>query len=100
MEEDGVTAPNDDQVKKQAKSRIYAWVVGILLFFALVTLAFAFFTRPQATQDDSWAKVQAAGVLRVATSADYPPFSYTNQDFFIDGFDPALIRGIGDKLGV
>ena len=100
MEEDGVTAPNDDQVKKQAKSRIYAWVVGILLFFALVTLVFALFNRPQAARDDSWEKVQAAGVLRVATSADYPPFSYTNQDFVIDGFDPALIRGIGDKLGV
>ena len=100
MEEDEVTASNDDQVKKQAKSRIYTWVLGILLFFALVTLAFAFFNRPRAAQDDSWAKVQAAGVLRVATSADYPPFSYTNQDFVIDGFDPALIREIGDKLGV
>jgi polar amino acid transport system substrate-binding protein len=36
----------------------------------------------------------------VATAADYPPFSYHNQDYVIDGFDPALIRDIGTKLGV
>jgi len=55
---------------------------------------------PPAAQDDSWASVQEAGVLRVATSADYPPFTYHNQDYIVDGFDPALIRDIGAKLGV
>ncbi len=55
---------------------------------------------PPVAGDDSWEKVQTAGVLRVATAADYPPFEYYNQDYQIDGFDPALIREIGAKLGV
>ena len=40
-------------------------------------------TRPaptQSPQDDSWQKVQQAGVLRVGTSADYPPFEYYNDN--------------------
>ncbi len=57
-------------------------------------------TPPPAAQDDSWQKIQDAGVLRVATSADYPPFSYYNDDYKIDGFDPALIKEIGANLGV
>ena len=60
-------------------------------------------TRPAPTQppqDDSWQKVQEAGVLRVGTSADYPPFEYYNDQFKLDGFDIALITAIGEKLGV
>jgi polar amino acid transport system substrate-binding protein len=41
-----------------------------------------------------------AGVLRVGTSADYPPFEYYNDQFKLDGFDIALIEAIGEKLGV
>ena len=51
-------------------------------------------------QDDSWQKVLDAGVLRVGTSADYPPFEYYNDQFKLDGFDIALITAIGEKLGV
>ncbi len=60
-------------------------------------------TRPaptQAPQDGSWQKVKDAGVLRVGTSADYPPFEYYNDQFKLDGFDIALIEAIGEKLGV
>jgi len=60
-------------------------------------------TRPAPTQppqDDSWQKVKDAGVLRVGTSADYPPFEYYNDQFKLDGFDIALIEAIGEKLGV
>jgi ABC-type amino acid transport substrate-binding protein/heat shock protein HslJ len=60
-------------------------------------------TRPAPTlppQDDSWQRVQEAGVLRVGTSADYPPFEYYNDQFKLDGFDIALIEAIGEKLGV
>jgi len=53
-----------------------------------------------ASQDDSWQKVKEAGVLRVGTSADYPPFEYYNDQFKLDGFDVALIDAIGEKLGV
>lgn len=50
--------------------------------------------------DDSWETIQSAGVIRVGTSADYAPFSYYNSSFAIDGFDPALMRAIGEELGV
>jgi polar amino acid transport system substrate-binding protein len=36
----------------------------------------------------------------VGTTADYPPFDYYNNDFELDGFDMALIREIGQRLGV
>ena len=80
----------------------WAWLLGIVLVVVLAGLAFLIYNAlsPQTAQDDSWQGVKAAGVLRVATSADYPPFSYYNQDFVIDGYDPALIREIGNKLGV
>jgi len=94
------TTPKGGEDKKKRQIPIWAWVLGVVLCVALIALAFVFFNRPPAVQDDSWEKVEAAGVLRVATAADYPPFSYQNQDYMIDGFDPALIREIGNKLGV
>ncbi len=50
--------------------------------------------------DDSWTRVKISGVLRVGTSADYAPFEYYNDQLAIDGFDVALIREVGNKLGV
>jgi polar amino acid transport system substrate-binding protein len=50
--------------------------------------------------DDSWQRIQAAGRMIVGTSADYPPFEYYTTDFVMDGFDLALIREIGQLLGV
>ena len=55
---------------------------------------------PPAAVDDSWTKIEETGVLRAATSADYPPFSFYNDQLAIDGYDPALIRAIGAVLGV
>ena len=95
-----VVQPEGESVEKKAGIPTWVWVVGALLVVALVVLAFLAFSKPSTPPDDSWEKVQAAGVLSVATSADYPPFAYQNQDYMIDGFDPALIREIGSKLGV
>jgi arginine/lysine/histidine transporter system substrate-binding protein len=50
--------------------------------------------------DTSWQKIQQAGVLRVGTTADYPPFEYYNQNTQLDGFDIALIKQIAQRLGV
>ena len=52
------------------------------------------------TQDDSWQKVQQAGVLRIGTSTDYPPFEYYNDQHEFDGFDIALIQQVGQQLGL
>ena len=57
-------------------------------------------TPTLAVQDDSWQKVQQAGVLRVGTTGDYPPFEYYNENLQLDGFDIALIQQIGEKLGL
>ena len=83
------------------------WVIPLVMVICLVFASLGVFIfnlqqedDPTAAQDDSWARVQQAGVLKVATSADYPPFSYHNDDFQVDGFDPALIRDIGVLLGI
>ncbi len=100
MTENGSTTAKGGESKKQTGTSTWTWVLSIVLLLAVVALVYVYFKRPPATKDDSWEKVQAAGVLRVATSADYPPFSYQNKAYMIDGFDPALIREIGNKLGV
>jgi polar amino acid transport system substrate-binding protein len=50
--------------------------------------------------EDAWSRIQAASRMVVGTAADYPPFSYYTLDFKLDGFDVALIREIGERLGV
>ncbi|MCR4705696.1 MAG: basic amino acid ABC transporter substrate-binding protein [Lachnospiraceae bacterium] len=40
------------------------------------------------------------GTLTVGTNAEFPPFEYVNDAGEPDGFDIALIKAIGDKMGV
>lgn len=40
------------------------------------------------------------GTLTVGTNAEFPPFEYVGDNGEPDGFDMALIRAIGEKLGV
>lgn len=49
---------------------------------------------------DAWAAVQQRGRLVVGTSADYPPFAFYTDEFELDGFDVALARLLGERLGV
>lgn len=42
----------------------------------------------------------ADGVLTVGTNAAFPPFEYLGDDNTPDGFDIALIKLIGEKIGV
>lgn len=55
--------------------------------------------EPATPAPDDLARIRAAGVLRVGTSADYPPFSFYRPDYTIDGFDIALIREIARRMG-
>ena len=60
------------------KKSTWSWILGVfvvLLISAVVLLILAQ-QAPETTMDDSWERIKLAGVLRVATSADYPPFSY------------------------
>lgn len=45
-------------------------------------------------------EVLADGVLTVGTNAEFPPFEYVDDNGEADGFDIALIKAIGEKLGV
>lgn len=42
----------------------------------------------------------ADGVLTVGTNTEFPPFEYVGEDGKADGFDIALIKEIGKRLGV
>lgn len=56
--------------------------------------------EPISVPADPWTRIEQSGRMIVGLSADYRPFEYYNQNFRIDGFDPALIRAIGEELGV
>jgi len=77
-------------------------LIGVLVALLLAAIFYIFWGRSggQDELDDSWERILSAGVLRVGIAADYPPFSYYNNQHMIDGFDPALIREIGNKLSV
>lgn len=82
-------------------------VIGLAVFVGLIFYLFS--SRrlssepapiPPLQQDSSWQTVQATGILRVGTSADYPPYAYYKDDYQLDGFDVAMMREIGQRLGV
>lgn len=45
-------------------------------------------------------EVLADGKLTVGTNAEFPPFEFVDDNGEPDGFDVALIKAIGEKLGV
>ena len=55
---------------------------------------------PTAAPDPVWARIQKAGKMVVGTAGDYPPFSYYNADFRLDGFDVALITEIAKTMNI
>jgi polar amino acid transport system substrate-binding protein len=57
-------------------------------------------SQPAAQGEDDWARISASKKLLVGTSADYIPFSFYASDFKLDGFDVALIRDLGRRLGL
>lgn len=54
----------------------------------------------EANADTAASDVLADGVLTVGTNAEFPPFEYVDDNGEPDGFDIALIKAVGDKLGV
>lgn len=56
--------------------------------------------QESADADAAVSEVLADGVLTVGTNAEFPPFEYVNDNGEPDGFDIALIKAIGEKLGV
>lgn len=59
--------------------------------------------QPEEAQPEAEAAASEAladGVLSVGTNAEFPPFEYVDDNGEPDGFDIALIKAIGEKLGV
>jgi len=100
---EGTTSQNEEATKGKNRG---LWVIALIsvLCLSLVCVGIFLYNWQQkdepVSEDASWTRVQEAGVLKVATAADYPPFAYYDQDQNLGGFDPALIQEIGAKLGV
>ena len=96
------TPPSEPESDK-GKTWLYV-LFGVAAALVIAVIAFALFgscssPSPDAG-DDSWAKIEAAGVMKVGTAADYRPFEYYNEQLVMDGFDIALIREVANVLGV
>ena len=77
-------------------------VIGIL-FFANLTSGNENVTKPATETPTSASAVGMClknGKLIVGTSADYPPFETFTNAFTLDGFDIALMKEIGTRMGV
>ena len=57
-------------------------------------------TETAKATDATGSQALADGVLTVGTNAEFPPFEYVNDNGEPDGFDIALIKAIGKKLGI
>jgi len=55
---------------------------------------------PAVPADPAWERIQTTGKMLVGTSGDYPPFAFYNENFVLDGFDVALIKEVGRRIGV
>ncbi|MCM1136867.1 MAG: basic amino acid ABC transporter substrate-binding protein [Clostridium sp.] len=53
-----------------------------------------------AAADGEVSEALADGVLTVGTNAEFPPFEFVDDNGEPDGFDMAVIKAIGEKLGV
>ncbi len=57
-------------------------------------------TENAAEENAGESEALADGILKVGTNAEFPPFEYVGDNGEPDGFDIALIKEIGKKLGV
>jgi len=51
-------------------------------------------------RDDTWARIQREGLLRVGTEASYPPFEFLDEQGQFAGYDVDLARELGARWGV
>jgi len=74
------------------------WVLAglILVMSALLTVGAAC----GKSGPGSLTAIKDKGEIVVGTSADYPPFEFVNESGEYDGFDVALFREIGNRMGV
>ncbi len=54
----------------------------------------------RASEDETWARIEREGVLRVGMDASYPPFEVEEEGATFRGYDVDLAREIGRRLGL
>lgn len=68
--------------------------------FAILCLGLFFAACSGGGETKSENKAEQGKVsIKVGLSADYPPFEFRNEKNEIDGFDVALLRALGEKIG-
>jgi ABC-type amino acid transport substrate-binding protein len=72
--------------------------VAVAVAVGLLTMQFRT-PSPSHPADDSLARVQRAGVLKVATDPTYPPMEFV-RDGQVVGFDADLVRQLAERLDV
>jgi len=55
---------------------------------------------PPGISDPTWDRVRSSGKIVFGTSADYAPFEYYDNNFQLTGYDVALARELGARLGL
>jgi len=79
------------------RRNIIPLAVGLLLLAGL--LIWCILGRPGRDIDETWARIQEEGRMRVGMDASWPPFEYIEGGEIV-GFDVDLAREIGRRLGV
>ncbi len=92
--------------------RFTLWAVTVVLFVTAIiptstAAASQILNAPAMTvqqqqpgADDDWARIKAAGKIVVGTSANYAPFEFYDSNYQLDGFDIALFKEVGKRLGI
>jgi polar amino acid transport system substrate-binding protein len=81
------------RVSRRALLTILALVViGLAIWFVLARLG--------EEDDETWARIQREGLIRVGMDPSWPPFEFVNDDGQIVGLDVDLARAIGQRLSV
>lgn len=78
-------------------SRLFTFLLALALLMIVAVVPSA--AQEQLPEND-WERVQATGTLVFGTAADYPPFEFYDSNFQLDGFDIALAKELGKRLGV
>ncbi|MFC7067817.1 ABC transporter substrate-binding protein [Brucella rhizosphaerae] len=69
-----------------------------LIAIAAVAITASFSSVP--AQADELEKLKESGEMRIAMSGQYPPFSFTNEQNEVVGFDASIGSAIAEKMGL